>query len=145
MRDTNIAIAMIRHKPPRLLSHLTEHALGDLLISAISVAELHLGVAKSQQVLQNERALEQFLVPLGIAAFDERAAQTYGRLRAELERRGTPIGPLDTLIAAHALGWGAVLVTNNVSEFARARAAAGRLDDDGNVMRKGPRSVLCNG
>jgi tRNA(fMet)-specific endonuclease VapC len=119
MLDTNIVITMIRHKPPHLLSRLTEHALGDVLISEISVAELHLGVAKSQQVLQNERALEQFLVPLGIAVFDERAAQTYGRLRAELERRGTPIGPLDTLIAAHALGWGAVLVTNKSSEFGR--------------------------
>jgi tRNA(fMet)-specific endonuclease VapC len=58
-------------------------------------------------------------MPLEVAPFDERAASAYGPLRAELGRQGRPTGPLDTLIAAHALSLGATLVTSNVQEFAR--------------------------
>jgi tRNA(fMet)-specific endonuclease VapC len=90
-----------------------------VLISSISVAELWYGVAESRQAAQNAHALEQFLLPLLPAPFDERAAVVYGRIRADLNQRGTPIGPLDTLIAAHALSMEAVLVTNNVGEFSR--------------------------
>jgi tRNA(fMet)-specific endonuclease VapC len=122
--DTNIAIHIIRSKAPRVLARLTAHALGEVAISSISVAELRYGVAKSQHAAQNERALEQFLTPLEVLAFDEQAALVYGRVRAELERQGTPIGPLDTLIAGHALSLGAILVTNNRSEFARVGGLA---------------------
>ena len=118
MLDTNIAIQIIRSKPPQLLARLTTHSVGEVLISSISAAELWFGVAKSREVQQNARALEQFLMPLEVAPFDERAASAYGPLRAELERQGRPIGPLGTLIAAHALSLGATLVTSNVQEFA---------------------------
>ena len=64
-------------------------------------------------------ALEQFLLPLVVVGFDQHAATSYGRIRAALERSGTPIGPLDTLIAAHALALGLTLVTNNVRELSR--------------------------
>ena len=60
-----------------------------------------------------------FLAPLPIADFDYAAAEAYGRIRAHLERTGAPIGPLDTLIAAHAASMDAILVTNNVGEFIR--------------------------
>jgi len=119
MLDTNIAIQVIRHKPPQLLARLTAHAVGEVLISSISVAELWFGVAKSREAQRNTHALEQFLVPLQVVPFDERAARAYGPLRAELERQGRPIGPLDTLIAAHALSLGATLVTSNLQEFFR--------------------------
>ena len=119
MLDTNIAIQIIRSKPPQLLARLTTHSVGEVLISSISAAELWFGVAKSREVQQNARALEQFLMPLEVAPFDERAASAYGPLRAELGRQGRPTGPLDTLIAAHALSLGATLVTSNVQEFAR--------------------------
>lgn len=119
MLDTNITIQIIRGRSPHLISRLTGHSVGDVLISAISVAELWFGVARSQYVEQNARALEQFLLPIEVVPFDERAAIFYGRVRAGLARQGMPIGPLDTLIAAHALSLDAVLVTNNVNEFSR--------------------------
>ncbi len=81
-------------------------------------AELAYGVAKSGSE-RNRRALEMFLAPLELMPFDEPAIWVYGKLRADLERRGQPIGSLDTMIAAHALSMKAVLVTNNMREFSR--------------------------
>ena len=60
-----------------------------------------------------------FLSPITILDFDEKAAEEYGRIRAELEKKGTPIGPMDTLIAGHAKAEGLILVTNNTREFNR--------------------------
>ena len=77
------------------------------------------GVYKSQHPAQNRQALEQFLIPLVLLDVDPAVAAVYGRLRADLEAEGTPIGSLDTLIAAHALSQNLVLVTNNTREFAR--------------------------
>lgn len=119
MLDTNVAIQIIRERPQSVLARLALHRPGDVLISSISVAELYHGAAKSQKRAQNESALEQFLIPLEIVPFDLAAAAAYGPVRAALERDGTPIGPLDTLIAAHALSRRAVLVTNNMGEFQR--------------------------
>jgi tRNA(fMet)-specific endonuclease VapC len=68
-----------------------------------------------------------FLAPLTILPFDESAAWAYGDLRADLERRGTPIGSLDTMIAAHALSQQALLVTHNTREFAKVPGL--QLDD----------------
>jgi tRNA(fMet)-specific endonuclease VapC len=76
-------------------------------------------VHKSRQPAQNQRALDQFLIPLTIVDFDYQATLAYGRIRAALEAQGNPIGPLDTLIAAHALSLNATLITNNTREFAR--------------------------
>ena len=119
MLDTNVAIQIIRYKPSQLLAKLTSHTVGEVLISSVSVAELWFGVAKSREPQRNGQALEQFLLPLEVVPFDERAAKVYGPLRAELERQGKLIGPLDTLIAAHALSLGATLVTSNLQEFVR--------------------------
>jgi tRNA(fMet)-specific endonuclease VapC len=82
------------------------------------VAELEFGAVKSGSA-RNLAALQQFLEPLEIADFDRVAATTYGWLRAQLEAAGTPIGPLDTQIAAQALALGVTLVSNNLREFAR--------------------------
>jgi tRNA(fMet)-specific endonuclease VapC len=95
------------------------HAVGDIGISAITAAELEFGVQKSRQVSHNQQTLEQFFIPLTIVEFDYPAAQTYGKIRATLTRQGTPIGPLDLLIAAHALSLNVTLVTNNTKEFVR--------------------------
>ena len=119
MLDTNICIYLIKKKPPRVLRKFSAYAVGEVAISVITVAELQFGVQKSQYPSQNQRALEQFLAPLTIAGFDSKAAIAYGRIRATLERQGTPIGSLDTLIAAHALSLDVTLVTNNVKEFSR--------------------------
>ena len=65
--------------------------------------------------------LAEFLSPLEVLPFDEDAAESYGEIRAALEKSGKPIGPLDTLIAGHALSLGATLITNNVREFQRVK------------------------
>lgn len=115
--DTNICIYLIKRKPPQVLQKFQAHSVGEIGISAITVAELQFGVHKSQYVEQNQRALRQFLLPLVCAPFDEQAAAAYGEIRVTLEAQGTPIGSLDTLIAAHALSLDVALVTNNLKEF----------------------------
>ncbi|MCW8130529.1 MAG: type II toxin-antitoxin system VapC family toxin [Planctomycetota bacterium] len=115
--DTDTCIHVIRKKPPALLNRLRAHPPGRLALSAITVAELRFGAEKSRFARMNHEAIDLFLAPFELPAFDVRAAQVYGRIRAELERKGTPIGPHDLLIAAHALSISAVLVTNNVREF----------------------------
>lgn len=92
-------------------------------VSSITGAELSFGVAKSGSE-RNVAALEKFLAPLESLPFDTAAMRRYGPLRAELQARGQPIGALDTLIAAHALALGAVLVTNNLAEFGRVPGLA---------------------
>ena len=118
MLDTNICIYAIKNQPAQVLTQLRAHEAEGIGISSISVAELYFGVSKSGSA-RNLAALQQFLEPLEIADFDLNAAQVYGTLRYALERLGTPIGPLDMQIAAHALALEATLVTNNVREFER--------------------------
>ena len=77
------------------------------------------GVEKSIAVERNRIAMSLFLSPITILQFDEYAAEEYGRIKAELEKKGTPIGPMDTLIAGHAKSRGLILVTNNTREFNR--------------------------
>lgn len=101
-----------------MLRRFEEHSVGDIGVSSVTAAELYFGARKSRRPSQNGRALTQFLLPLTVTGFGESAASTYGHVRAALEESGTPIGPLDTLIAAHALSLGVTLVTNNVREFA---------------------------
>lgn len=115
--DTNICIALIRYKPAALLQQLTSHQPGDVGISSITLAELVHGAEKSAQVERNMSALQQFLLPLELADFDQGAALAYGKIRAELERGGQIIGSMDILIAAHALSLDVILVTNNIREF----------------------------
>ena len=117
--DTNICIYLIKRKPPEVLRKFNTYQVGDLGISSITVAELQYGVQKSQFPSRNQQALEQFLLPLQIVDFDNAAAVIYGNIRAILEKRGTPIGSLDTLIAAHAVSLQITLITNNVKEFSR--------------------------
>lgn len=123
MLDTNTCIYAIKHRPPEVLAALRRHEAEGLGISAITAAELAFGVAKSGSP-RNAQALRQFLEPLEIADFDAEAAQAYGRVRADLEAAGTPIGPLDTQIAAHALALKATLVTHNLREFRRVPGLA---------------------
>ena len=116
--DTNICISIINAKPPAVLARFQQYRLGDIGMCSVVAAELAFGVAKSGSA-RNRQALEMFLAPLIILPFDTAAVWAYGDLRADLERRGTPIGSLDTMIAAHALSQQAMLVTNNTREFAK--------------------------
>lgn len=124
MLDTNICIYLIRQKPPRVLKHFRPRSVGEIGISSITLAELRYGVSKSRQIERNQQALDEFLMPLEIAAFDEAAAGEYGVVRADLERAGRPIGSMDLLIGAHARSLGATLVANNTREFKLIRDLA---------------------
>jgi tRNA(fMet)-specific endonuclease VapC len=117
--DTSICIYLIKKKPVSVMTRFDEHSIGDIGISSITVAELSYGVQKSQRRKQNQAALLQFMSPLVIAEFDTEAAFSYGQIRAELERRGIPIGSLDTLIAGHAASMDVTLVTNNERELSQ--------------------------
>lgn len=116
--DTNICIYIINRRPLHVLERFRQYRLGEIGISSVAAAELAFGVAKSGSE-RNRRALELFLAPLELLAFDERCVWAYGGLRADLERTGQGIGALDTMIAAHALACDALLVTNNLREFSR--------------------------
>jgi|SRR5690606_28704074 len=117
--DTNICIYLIKKKPIQVFNKFKEFPLGSIGISSISLAELQYGIQKSNQPDKNQKALIEFLLPLEIVEFEVSAAIEYGNIRAKLERKGTPIGPLDTLIAAHVKAMGLTLVTNNEKEFLR--------------------------
>lgn len=117
--DTNICIYVIKRRPPQVLERFRQADISSIGISSITYSVLMFGAAKSTRPVQNRIALTQFVAPLEIAPYDDAAAQRYGDLRACLERRGTLIGSLDMLIAAHALALDCVLVTNNEKEFAR--------------------------
>lgn len=116
--DTNICIYIINAKPPAVLERFRQYRMGDIGLCSVVAAELAFGVAKSDSA-RNRQALEMFLAPLIILPFDTAAVWVYGDLRADLERRGTRIGSLDTMIAAHALSQQALLITNNTREFSK--------------------------
>lgn len=119
--DTNIAIFVIRQRPPRALATFTTHA-GRMAVSAITVAELMHGAEKSSRPSANLAVVEDFCSRLDVLAYGPKAAQHYGQIRAALESLGTPIGVNDLHIAAHARSEGLVLVTNNRREFDRVPA-----------------------
>lgn len=119
MLDTNICIYAIKHKPIEVLNNLLNHDPDEICVSSITYGELMHGVEKSQFVEKNRVAMSLFLSPFTIIPFDQEAAEEYGKIRAELEMNGTPIGTMDMLIAAHAKSEGYTLVTNNIREFVR--------------------------
>ena len=119
MLDTNICIYLIKHKPLQVFEKLQEHNPDEICISAVTYAELVHGVEKSKAVERNRLALTILLSNIEILDFVMKAAEEYGRIRADLEKKGTPIGPLDMMIAGHAKSLGYTVVTNNVGEFIR--------------------------
>jgi tRNA(fMet)-specific endonuclease VapC len=119
MLDTNICIAIIKQKSKDILQKFGAYQVGDICISSVTLAELRYGVAKSEFQEKNQAALDEFILPLEVVSFDETAALYYGTLRATLEKLGTPIGSLDTMIGAHALSLNLTLATNNTKEFNR--------------------------
>ncbi|HTD60897.1 MAG TPA: PIN domain-containing protein [Gemmatimonadaceae bacterium] len=128
--DTNTCIALIRRRTEgaeRILRRLVRHAVTDVAVSSLTVAELEFGVARSRDPAGNRARLDQFLLPLQILPFDDAAAARYGPVRADLEARGLGIGPIDTLLAAQALSLSAAIVTNNTDEFERV---PGLVDED---------------
>ena len=116
--DTDTCIYALKQNPA-VLRHLLAQSRDDIAVSVITEAELRTGAAKSTSGTKTLRLVENFLRPLGIVEFTSNDAASYAQVRAKLERAGTPIGPLDTLIAAQAVARKLVLVSNNESEFSR--------------------------
>ena len=119
MLDTNICIYAIKHMPREVIERLNEHNPNEICISSVTYAELIHGVEKSKAVEKNRTTLTLLLADIEILPFDTGAAEGYGEIRAELERKGIPIGPLDMMIAGHAKSLGYTVVTNNIKEFER--------------------------
>ena len=118
MLDTNICIYVMKTYPPAVLEKF--NALADqLCISSITLGELHYGAEKSARREHNLTAIEHFVSRLEVLPFADKAAAHYGQVRAELERAGTPCGPHDMQIGAHARSEGLIVVTNNMREFVR--------------------------
>lgn len=119
MLDTNVCIYLIKEHPPSVVERFATHAVGDIGISVMTLAELEYGVSKSGRPARNREALDQFISPLEVAPFDRQATAAYGKLRTTLEKKGRTIGSMDLLIAAHALSLDVRLITRNIREFGR--------------------------
>lgn len=118
MLDTNICIYLMKSRPFGLRERFDERT-GQLCVSTITLGELHYGAEKSSRRDRNIEAIEAFIARLDVLPYSAKAAMHFGQLRADLTRKGTPVGPFDMLIGAHARSEGLVLVTNNTREFAR--------------------------
>lgn len=117
--DTDICIEALRRRSQALLHRLQEHSPADVAVSAITEAELEFGALKSGAPTRNRAAAGALLRVFTILSFSRDYIPAYARLRLELERAGTRIGALDQLIAAQAVTFGLVVVTNNLREFRR--------------------------
>ena len=117
--DTNICIYIMNKRPAGVIQRLRQIGIGQIFISSITVSELFYGVFKSSRKEENTKRLIEFLAPFNILSFDEKAARDYGKIRSNLEKKGQVIGPMDLLIAAHALSNGLIVITNNEKEFKR--------------------------
>jgi tRNA(fMet)-specific endonuclease VapC len=117
--DTNICIYLIKKRPPEVLERFRQHSPQDVAISAITLFELEYGVEKSQYPQRSKNALAKFLLPLKIIDLDRFSAIEAAIIRAQLEKKGMPIGPYDLLIAGLARSQEMTLVTNNIKEFER--------------------------
>lgn len=127
--DTNICIFLLNQRGgfENIVQRMDGMSREDIGISSITVAELELGVAASKKQNDNFKRLDRFLLDFEVIDFDRAAAAAYGPLRSTLQAQGIPIGPMDFLIAAHALALNAILVTNNTREFQRVSGL--RLED----------------
>ncbi len=117
--DTNVCIHVLNGRSPQLVERLRRHRPAEVALCAVVKAELIYGAHRSSRAAENLRLLERFFDPFVSLPFDDHCADIYGRIRHELERAGTPIGPNDLMIAATAVAHGLTLVTANTREFER--------------------------
>jgi len=118
--DTNICIYIINEKAEKVLRKFEQYPVYEFGISSITHAELQYGIERSKNKNTNQDALDEFLLPLTILPFHGKKLVTcYGEIRASLESKGKTIGPLDMLIAAHALSLDLTIISNNIKEFSR--------------------------
>ena len=117
--DTNACIRILNRTSEGLVRRLSVHEPTDIRLCSVVKAELFCGARRSKRVAENLTLLRRFFEPFVCLPFDDRCAEHFGLIRAELERSGRPIGPYDLMIAATARAHDLVLVTHNVREFSR--------------------------
>lgn len=117
--DANACIVHLRGKDPNVTNRLATAGPGDVALCSVVKAELLYGAERSASPSRSRANLQRFFASLPSLPFDDSAADVYGKIRAELATRGTPIGPNDLMIAATALSSGLILVTHNTTEFSR--------------------------
>ncbi len=117
--DTNICIYYLKGLYPLLLDRMLSHSVSEIKIASIVKAELFCGAMKSEKREDNTRKVDKFLLPFEVISFDDRAAEIYAEIRADLAGKGTPIGPNDLIIAATVLANNGTLISNNENEFSR--------------------------
>lgn len=119
MLDTNICSYILKNRPLVVKEQFEKVGSGSVIVSTIVLAELYYGAARHSKGLVIRREIDDFVSRLDLVEWDHVAADHYGQIRSALEKAGNVIGGMDMLIAAHARSIGAVLVTNNTSEFSR--------------------------
>ena len=115
--DTNICIYLLNNRYPQLNQKLASMELDEVVLSSIVVSELRYGAENSSRKEENHETLNFFLSAFEVLDYNSKAADAYGRVRSSLKVAGTPIGAVDTFIAAHAVSENLTLVTNNVNQF----------------------------
>lgn len=125
--DTNTCIYLLNSTGPEVRRHFESRSPTDIAVCSVVKAELLFGAQRSSRVDTNLQRLKQFFSPLDCFPFDDRCAEHYALIRADLASQGQPIGPNDLMIAATARANDAILVTNNTGEF--SRVAGLRLED----------------
>jgi tRNA(fMet)-specific endonuclease VapC len=120
--DTNVCIKFLNGRSLAIKQTINDKNPDDLVLCSIVKAELFYGALKSAQPAKNIERLNRFVSQFESFPFDDDAAESYGRIRSDLEKLGTPIGPNDLLIASIALANGVILVTNNTKEFGRIQS-----------------------
>ncbi|MCL8266056.1 type II toxin-antitoxin system VapC family toxin [Leptospira weilii] len=119
--DSNICIFLIKKKNTILLENLKKKLNKGIFISSLTIAELEFGIQKSEFKERNKVALIEFLTIFDILSFSDKDAESYGLIRANLERKGNIIGSIDMLLAAQAIANNYIFVTNNTKEFKRIK------------------------
>ena len=117
--DTNICIYIAKQKPAGVQEHFRRLRPGDVGMSVVTHLELVYGAWKSRHREANLQLILELERLIPVLPLDAGVSHQYGQVRTELERKGSPIGAYDLLIAAHALALGLTLVTNNAREFRR--------------------------
>lgn len=118
MLDTNIVIYVLKRRPIQVLDIFNQNT-NRMAISSITLSELIYGAEKSRNISKNLEAIEDFISHIEVLSYDQKTSQTYGQIKAKLEKNGEIIGENDIHIAAHAISQGLILVTNNLNEFRR--------------------------
>ena len=117
--DTNVCVDILSRRYPSVTERVRISSPQDLCLSSVVVAELRYGADRSQRRAENHERIDILTAEIQCLDFDLAAARVYGRIRSTLEAEGSPIGPYDMMIAAHALSQGLIVVTDNEREFRR--------------------------